>query len=61
MGIYFTGYYVGMGVAPGLAGLARDASGSASAPLYLAAALLVGAATLLIAFRAVLVQTISDV
>jgi len=59
MGIYFTGYYVGIGVAPGLAGLARDASGSASAPLYLAAALLVGAAALLIAFRAVRAQAMS--
>jgi MFS family permease len=61
MGLYFTCYYVGMGVAPGLAGLARDARGSASAPLYLAAALLVGAAVLLIAFRGVRARAISTV
>jgi MFS family permease len=61
MGIYFTCYYVGMGVAPGLAGFARDASGNASAPLYLAAALLLGAAMLLIAFRTVRARAISNV
>jgi MFS family permease len=61
MGIYFTCYYVGMGVAPGLAGFARDASGSASAPLYLAAGLLVLAAAALAAFRAVRVRAIATV
>ena len=51
MGIYFTCYYLGMGVAPALAGFARDASGSAAAPIYLAGAMLILATAALIAFR----------
>lgn len=51
MGIYFTCYYLGMSVAPALAGFARDASGSAAAPIYLAGAMLVMAAAALITFR----------
>lgn len=38
MGIFFTVYYVGMGVFPALAGYARDRSGDPAAPLLLAAA-----------------------
>jgi predicted MFS family arabinose efflux permease len=52
MGVYFTVYYVGMGVAPGIAGFARDVSHSAAAPLWLAVAMLVCAALSLAAFRA---------
>ena len=52
MGVYFTVYYVGMGIAPGIAGFARDVSHSAAAPLWLATAMLVCAAVSLLAFRA---------
>ena len=37
MGIFFTVYYVGMGVFPALAGYARDLSADPAAPLWLAA------------------------
>jgi predicted MFS family arabinose efflux permease len=39
MGIYYTWYYVGMAVLPGIAGLCRDLSGSAIAPLLFASVL----------------------
>lgn len=51
MGIYFTCYYIGMAVAPPLAGFARDVTRQPAAPLVLAGVLLVGAAAALIAFR----------
>lgn len=41
MGVFYTWYYAGMGVLPPLAGLARDLTGSASAPIYLAGAMMV--------------------
>jgi cyanate permease len=53
MGVYFTVYYIGMGVVPGIAGFARDATHSAAAPLWLAAAMMLLAAIALLAFRAV--------
>jgi len=40
LGIFYTWYYVGMTVAPALAGWVRDVSGSAAAPVILGAALL---------------------
>lgn len=36
MGLFFTVYYVGMGVAPGVAGHMRDITGNPAAPLWLA-------------------------
>ena len=53
MGVYFTVYYIGMGVVPGIAGFARDATHSAAAPLWLAVAMMLCAAIALLAFRAV--------
>jgi MFS family permease len=41
MGVYYTCYYAGMGVLPALAGWARDAVGSATAPLWFAGAMLI--------------------
>ena len=41
LGIYYTGYYIGMTAGPVLAGWTRDASGSAAAPVLLGAAMLV--------------------
>jgi predicted MFS family arabinose efflux permease len=43
MGVYYTWYYVGMAVLPGLAGWCRDISGLAVAPLVFASALLLAA------------------
>jgi len=43
MGIYYTWYYVGMALLPGVAGWCRDVSGIAIAPLIFASALLVAA------------------
>lgn len=43
MGVYYTWYYVGMAVLPGLAGWLRDTSGIAVAPLVFASALLLAA------------------
>jgi predicted MFS family arabinose efflux permease len=39
MGIFYTLFYAGMGALPALAGMARDRTGSAAAPLLCAAAL----------------------
>jgi MFS family permease len=51
MGVYFTCYYVGMGVAPALAGYARDLTGNAAAPLWFAGAMLIMASLMLFQFR----------
>jgi predicted MFS family arabinose efflux permease len=51
MGIYFTCYYVGMGVFPALAGLARDVTGNPAAPLYFAGATAIVALGALIGLR----------
>ncbi len=51
MGIFFTCYYVGMGVGPTLAGLCRDLTGNPAAPLYFAASMLGLAMASLVAFR----------
>lgn len=51
MGVYYTWYYVGMAVLPGLAGLCRDLSGLAVAPLMLASTLLVLAIACALVFR----------
>jgi len=40
LGIYFTWYYLGMTLVPGIAGALRDASGSAKSPLLMAALLM---------------------
>ena len=53
MGVYFTWYYAGMAVLPGLAGLARDLTGSAAAPALLAAAMMGLALVGLAGFRLV--------
>ena len=53
MGVYFTVYYVGMGVVPGIAGFARDATGSAVAPIWLSAVMMLLTVVALFTFRAV--------
>ena len=42
LGIFYTWYYVGMTVAPALAGWTRDVSGSVAAPVMLGGAMLAG-------------------
>ena len=51
MGVYYTCYYVVMGAFPALAGMARDATGSAAAPVLFAAVMMLAAAGGLAAFR----------
>ena len=53
MGVFFTCYYAGMAAVAPLAGLSRDLTGSAAAPLWFAGATLVAALACLAAFRAV--------
>jgi MFS family permease len=58
MGVYYTCYYIGMGVLPALAGYARDATGDPAAPLWFAGTMLIAAGLALLAFR--LVQSRRD-
>jgi predicted MFS family arabinose efflux permease len=51
LGIFFTLYYVGMALLPGVAGWFRDRSGIDAAPLFFGAALLVMAAALAFVFQ----------
>jgi predicted MFS family arabinose efflux permease len=51
MGLFFSYYYLGIGVFPAIAGYLRDASDDPSAPINLAAWLLVGALGCLLALR----------
>jgi MFS family permease len=53
MGVYFTCYYLGMGIVPGLAGFARDATHNPAAPVYVAGAMLLLASIALLLFRAI--------
>ena len=50
-GVYFTCYYVGMGVLPAFAGYARDLTGNPAAPLWFAGAMLIVASVALRQFR----------
>ena len=51
LGVFYTWYYVGMTLAPAVAGWTRDASQSAAAPVVLAAAMLTAVALLVGLFR----------
>ena len=51
MGLFYTWYYAGMGVLPPLAGLSRDLSGSADAPIYFASAMMLCALAFVCLFR----------
>ncbi len=53
MGVYFTCYYVGMGLIPAAAGFSRDVTASAAAPIYVAAGMLFLAGLALVGFRVV--------
>ena len=41
MGVYYTWYYIGMALLPGIAGWCRDVSGIAAAPLMFASLLVI--------------------
>ena len=51
MGIFFTIYYLGMGIFPALAGTIRDISGNPAAPLVLAGIAILCAIFILAGFR----------
>jgi predicted MFS family arabinose efflux permease len=51
MGVYFACYYAGIAAFTPLAGLARDLSGNASAPLWFAGSMVLLASAILIQFR----------
>jgi len=51
MGVYFTWYYIGMTVLPGVAGLTRDITASPSAPALLSAAMMTAAVAGVATFR----------
>jgi predicted MFS family arabinose efflux permease len=51
MGIYFTWYYAGMALLPGLAGMARDLAGSPTAPTLFAAGMMALALAGFVGFR----------
>ena len=51
-GIYYSVFYGGMGIAPAFAGWTADAAGTASAPIYLAAAVLLATVPLFFLFVA---------
>jgi predicted MFS family arabinose efflux permease len=51
MGVFYTWYYAGMALLVPVAGILRDASGSAGAPLWFAGALVLAAMALLLLFR----------
>jgi predicted MFS family arabinose efflux permease len=51
MGVFYTWYYVGMVLLVPVAGVLRDASGCAGAPLWFAGALVFAAMAVLLLFR----------
>lgn len=56
MGIFFTIYYVGMGIFPALAGYARDVTGNPAAPLILAGVAILFAGLALVGFRMIQIR-----
>jgi hypothetical protein len=51
MGVYFTWYYSGMAVLPGLAGMARDLTASPAAPAFFASVMMALAIAGMAGFR----------
>jgi predicted MFS family arabinose efflux permease len=56
MGIFFTVYYIGMGISSGIAGYVRDISGDPAAPFWLAGLMIIIAMLSLIGFRILLLS-----
>ena len=60
MGIFYTIYYVGMGVFPAIAGYARDATGNPAAPLILAGVAILFALLALVGFRIIQIRHVNS-
>jgi MFS family permease len=60
MGIFFTIYYVGMGVFPAIAGYARDVTGNPAAPLILAGVAILFALLALAGFRIIQIRHVNS-
>ena len=56
MGIFYTIYYLGMGIFPAIAGYAREVTGNPAVPLFLAGIAILFAALVLIGFRMIQVR-----
>jgi predicted MFS family arabinose efflux permease len=54
MGVFYTCYYAAMALLPGLAGMARDLTGSAAAPVLFAAVMMLATLVCVIGFAAVM-------
>jgi len=59
MGIFYTIYYLGMGVFPAIAGYARDVTGNPAAPLILAGVAILFAVLALVGFRMLKIRGVS--
>jgi MFS family permease len=59
MGIFYTIYYLGMGVFPAIAGYARDVTGNPAAPLILAGVAILFAVIALVGFRMLKIRGVS--
>jgi MFS family permease len=60
MGIFFTIYYIGMGVFPLIAGYARDVTGNPAAPLILAGVAILFAVLALAGFRMIQIRHVNS-
>jgi MFS family permease len=60
MGIFFTIYYLGMGVLPAIAGYARDITGNPATPLILAGVAILIAALVLAGFRMIQIRQVNS-
>jgi predicted MFS family arabinose efflux permease len=54
MGVFYTCYYAAMAVLPGLAGMARDFTGSPAAPVLFAAVMILATLVCMVSFTAVM-------
>jgi len=61
MGIFYTVYYVGMGVFPPIAGYARDVTGNPAAPLILAGVAILFAVLALLGFRIIQIRHVKSI
>ena len=58
MGIFFTVYYIGMGIFPAVAGYIRDISGNPASPFWFAGAMILVAMLALLGFRILLIRNL---
>jgi MFS family permease len=60
MGVFFTIYYIGMGIFPAIAGYARDVTGNPAVPLFLAGVAILIAVLALTGFRVIQIRHINS-